>query len=135
MHVLQSIQLYQASIITAFLAMFAGCSDSAANQNDGTPPVTNASESAAPLSPASATASMNTPFIMPLINAPETYQAGEVQIPDDAEIIGVVEQDHAIAYLCIAMSSMGSHVINDIVGKRPIAVTFCDRTADVCSGL
>lgn len=128
---LREIRFYRVSAVITLLTMVGGCSGSASSQTGGPLGDSSAGQVAVvppPMLPSADTASMNTPFIMPLITAPETYVADDVQIPDDMKIIGVVEQDKATAYLCAAMSSMGSHVVNDIVGTRPIAVTFCDRT-------
>jgi hypothetical protein len=128
---LREIQSYRVSAVIVLLTMVGGCSESATSQTGGPQGDSSAGQVAvapAPMPPLAPTASMNTPFIMPLITAPKTFVTDDVQIPDDMKIIGVVEQDTATAYLCAAMSSMGSHVVNDVVGTRPIAVTFCDRT-------
>lgn len=71
---------------------------------------------------------MDSPFIMPLLKTPTKVPIGDVQMLDNAEVIGVTCGDTAVAYSCKAMSQIDSHVINDVIDDTPLAVTFCDRT-------
>ena len=50
------------------------------------------------------------------------------RIPDDSQVIWVAEGEVSKAYLCLAMSLMTTHVVNDLVGTQPIFVTYCDQT-------
>ena len=71
---------------------------------------------------------MNTPFITPGLVCPEMFSIDEVTIPDDTEIIGIVEGEESMAYVCSAMAAPASHVINDFLLRLPVSVTYCDRT-------
>lgn len=78
----------------------------------------------------------DTPFLTPGLACPEMFSVDEVTIPDDTEIIGIVEGDESKAYVCVAMSAPMSHVINDFLLGIPVSITYCDRTncARVFSG-
>lgn len=60
------------------------------------------------------------------IKQPPTRAAGEAGLLDDEEVIGIVAGGHARAYLLAAMLGREQHVVNDLVGDRPISVTYCD---------
>ncbi len=74
--------------------------------------------------------------ITPGVLTPTMYRVDEVRIPIDEKVIGVVEGTVAKAYVCSAMSLTTTHVVNDLIGTRPISITYCDRTdcARVFSG-
>jgi hypothetical protein len=69
-----------------------------------------------------------TPFILPGARQPAVHPAADVQLPDDAPVIGVLVGDRPRAYLVSAMSKMTHHVINDLLADAPVTVTYCDRT-------
>jgi len=86
-----------------------------------------------PVNPATAAPAVtptlaNTPFIVPGVRTPETFAAATVTLPDDASVIGIVRNGQPRAYLCQAMASMMSHVVNDRVADSAVSITFCDRT-------
>jgi hypothetical protein len=53
--------------------------------------------------------------------------AVEADIPDDAQVIGIVCDGRARAYSLAAMSLMTKHIVNDVIDTSPITVTYCDR--------
>jgi hypothetical protein len=76
---------------------------------------------------------MPTPFFSPGLPCPPVHPAGEVQLPDDAQVVGVVAGGKPRAYLLSAMSSINQHVINDLIGDVAVTVTYCNRTKCVRS--
>ena len=71
---------------------------------------------------------MSTPFIMPAVSDPRNYSAAEADVSDDTRVIGVaVGNDHR-AYVCDAMSLIHTHVVNDLIGTKPVSVTYCDKS-------
>src|SRR5262245_51462713 len=73
-------------------------------------------------------ASFSTPFVMPGLQRPPAQPAGTVNLPDDAEVLGVSAGGRHRAYLVAALSGISSHVVNDLLGDVPVTVTCCDRT-------
>jgi hypothetical protein len=69
-----------------------------------------------------------TPFIRPGIRQPPTVPADAATIEPDDMIIGVSVGNVHRAYVSAAMSSVETHVINDLIGGVPVSVAFCDRT-------
>jgi hypothetical protein len=62
----------------------------------------------------------------PGVPHPPVTAAGEAAIADDAEVIGVSVGAHARAYLLEALGWRPSlHVVNDVLGRRPVSVTYC----------
>ena len=72
--------------------------------------------------------STNTPMVTPGISNPTLYVADEVNLPEEAMIIGCVVEGQARAYLQEAMTPISAHVVNDMVGQLPVTVTFCNQT-------
>jgi hypothetical protein len=68
------------------------------------------------------------PFIMPGIRQPKAFPAASAPLKDDDKVIGVTAGGRARAYLVDAFASMKAHVVNDVVGGKPVTVTHCDRT-------
>lgn len=65
----------------------------------------------------------------PGLRQPAVMAMEDVNLPDNAPIIGIEVAGRARAYLLRAMSLKPErHVINDLLGDRPISVTYCDRT-------
>jgi hypothetical protein len=65
----------------------------------------------------------------PGIRLPPARTAEEAWFPDEAEVLGVCTGGQARAYLVSAMSGgPEKHVVNDVLGGRPVSVTYCDRT-------
>lgn len=69
-----------------------------------------------------------TPFIVPELRQPATRPADQAELDADEEVIGVTVGNLHRAYVCAAMSSFETKVINDLIGEVPVTVTFCDRT-------
>ena len=72
--------------------------------------------------------SANTPMITPGISRPTLYTAKDVNLPEDAMIIGCMIDGQARAYLQEAMTPVTANVVNDMVGQLPVTVTFCNQT-------
>jgi Protein of unknown function (DUF3179) len=70
---------------------------------------------------------MSTPFMFPGMVDPTFESADKTELADDAEVIGIVVGDVARAYHVTALSSPATHVVNDVLGGRPVTVTYCDR--------
>jgi hypothetical protein len=65
-------------------------------------------------------------FFAPGIDRPPIKAAGEARVGDDEPILGVEIDGRARAYLIGAMSDKYRHVVNDVIGGRPVSVTYCD---------
>ncbi len=59
------------------------------------------------------------------VRDPIVHPAGEVEVRDDAEVIGVSAGGRHRAYVIMAMTSIDRHVLNDQLGGVPVAVSFC----------
>jgi hypothetical protein len=57
-----------------------------------------------------------------------TVPATEAAVEDDAEVIGVSVKGRHRAYCTEAMKSPGWHVVNDLIDRVPVTVTYCPRT-------
>jgi hypothetical protein len=64
----------------------------------------------------------------PGIQQPPAFSPTAVQLPDDAELIGITASGQCRAYLIDALWHPGQHVVNDLLGATPISVTWCPRT-------
>jgi len=67
-------------------------------------------------------------LMLPGINKPKIRSIAEVEIDDQAEIIGIAVGDRYRAYLIKSLSYMNSHIINDLIDDVPVSVTYCDRS-------
>ncbi len=63
---------------------------------------------------------------LPGVEALHSCPGADAQILDDDEVIGVVVAGQARAYLRNAMDRFDGHVVNDLVGDKPVTVTYCD---------
>lgn len=79
--------------------------------------------------------SMNsTPLHVDGINKPLLKPSSEVQLSDDAMVIGVSHLGKSRAYPVRSLSGMLDHVVNDVVTDKdgidssPVTVTYCDMT-------
>jgi len=70
----------------------------------------------------------STPFILPGIKEPPTKPAAEADLADGDEVVGAVIKGRARAYLVGALKNMGSQVVNDVVNKTAVTVTYCQNT-------
>jgi hypothetical protein len=64
------------------------------------------------------------PILKPKVESAET-----ADVADDDEVIGVTIDGQHRAYLVKALSTMLTHVVDDLVEGVPVTVTYCDRTA------
>jgi hypothetical protein len=69
----------------------------------------------------------STPFVWPGIKEPPATPAAEAKLADDEEVIGITVKGRARAYRVAAFKSMTRHVVNDVVNKKAVTVTYCDR--------
>jgi hypothetical protein len=70
----------------------------------------------------------STPFIHEGLQTPATVAAREANLPDEAEVIGIQVGDRYRAYQLTAMEVPIRHVINDVVNRLPVSVTYCNLT-------
>lgn len=62
----------------------------------------------------------------PVLLASNAVRAEAAGLTRDAPVIGVVAGGKARAYLVSALASVRRHVVNDRVGKVPVAVSYCN---------
>ncbi len=96
----------------------AGCGDS---------PDTGPVAAGPPMAEMPSTGYLDTHMILPGIT-PMMIPADEASLADDARVIGVSVDGVDHAFSIEAMSRMDSHVVNDMLGTKPISVTYCDRS-------
>jgi hypothetical protein len=65
---------------------------------------------------------------LPGISTPRSYPAGQVRVSEDDEVIGITVGAKHRAYLVRALDAITCHVINDLVDRHPVTVTYCNRT-------
>ena len=56
------------------------------------------------------------------------HVAADVDLPDETQVIGISSAGTSRAYAVHALSSMSSHVINDLLEGVPVSVTYCNET-------
>jgi hypothetical protein len=71
------------------------------------------------------------PAIVPGISAPEMPSADEVTLAEDAMVVGIMIGDQHRAYVCEAMSQTSTSVVNDLVQKTPVTVTYHAATKGI----
>jgi hypothetical protein len=64
----------------------------------------------------------------PAFQRPATVPAAEAALPDDAEVVGVEASGQSRAYALEALCPPERHVVNDVLGGRPLTVSYCDMT-------
>ena len=62
----------------------------------------------------------------PSISRPPTRRAEQAKLPDYEEVIGIVVNGKARAYRVKAFDDPSRHIVNDLIGDRPVTVTYCD---------
>lgn len=65
-------------------------------------------------------------FIAPGIDRPATREARAARLADDEAILGVSVGGHHRAYRILAMQEKTDHIVNDVIGGRPVTVTYCN---------
>lgn len=63
---------------------------------------------------------------MPGLSRPAAVAAGESGMADDEEVIGVVVDGRPRAYRLKALAYPPWHIVNDVIGDRPVTVAHCD---------
>ena len=63
---------------------------------------------------------------IPGVRRPKVYNADEVNLPDEVEVLGVQVGDEFRAYVLPVLSVVESHVVNDLIADAPISVTYCE---------
>ena len=102
-------------LCVAVLLLLAGCGEPAVDPR-------------AAANPSPPTGGLNTPFIVPGIRQPAMHLAADVDLPDETQVIGISSAGASRAYTVHALSSMSTHVINDLLEGVPVSVTYCDQT-------
>jgi hypothetical protein len=67
---------------------------------------------------------------LPGIETPACDPPGKVRLPDNTEVIGVSAAGKYRAYT-IQSLFFPNHIVNDLLGKVPVTVTYCDLTDTV----
>ncbi len=82
--------------------------------------------------------------LAPGLTSPKIYRASEVKMADDEQIVGVVVDGTARAYLVEAfgipdgfmaspdgsdIGMFGRHVVNDVIGNHAISIAHCDENS------
>jgi hypothetical protein len=57
---------------------------------------------------------------------PATVAADQAGIAPDAEVVGIEVGGKARAYLLDSLRDPRGHLVNDVVGRTPVSVVFCD---------
>lgn len=76
--------------------------------------------------PSPGPALLSTPFFLPGLRQPPAQSAATADVPDDADVLGVSAGGRHRAYLVTALSRTHSHIVNHLLEKTPVPVTFCD---------
>jgi len=72
-----------------------------------------------------------TPFLAPGIERPQLVAAADAALADDDDVIGVVVNNRPRAYRLKALTATYSHVVNDLIDKVPVTVTYCNMSDTV----
>lgn len=99
-------------LLVAAVTLPAGCADLTADKS-GKPPLILSRDGP-------------TPGIAPPVRVPPVKAAADANLPDDAQVAGVVVNGKPRAYTLKALSPMDRHVVNDLIGDVPVSVTYCD---------
>ena len=62
------------------------------------------------------------------VQRPFAVDADSTWLPDNARVIGVEVRGRFRAYAISAFTKIDEHVVNDVLGGRPVTVTYCNRT-------
>ena len=61
------------------------------------------------------------------VNRPRTVPAAKASLADDEVVVGVVVGGKARAYRLNAFKFIAYHVVNDVIDKTAVTITYCDR--------
>lgn len=64
----------------------------------------------------------------PGVDRPELLCAASADLSDSTAVVGVVIGDHTFAFDLGAMQRVESHIVNLVVDRIPVSVTYCDLT-------
>jgi hypothetical protein len=64
----------------------------------------------------------------PPMAVPALLPTADARVRPDDRVIGVTVGGRHRAYALAAFADVGTHVVNDLLGGRPLAVTHCPRT-------
>jgi hypothetical protein len=79
--------------------------------------------------PIAARRRVSQPDFFPGVRLPPMRAAAEAGLADDSEVIGIRVGGQARAYRIAALSGGPEfHLVNDVLGGRPVSVAYCDRT-------
>lgn len=67
-------------------------------------------------------------FDEPGVTDPELQPSDEVELPGDAEVVGVELEDQAYAFVLDALGDRRSHIVNMLAGRQPLTVTYCNKS-------
>lgn len=82
-----------------------------------------------PSVPITARRRVSQPDFFPGIRLPPVRTAAEARLEDDSEVIGICIGGRARAYRIAALSGGPEfHLVNDVLGGRPVSVAYCDHT-------
>src|SRR5579875_3244686 len=60
------------------------------------------------------------------IRTPPALPADRADLKPEDEVLGVEMGGHARAYRLKGMLGRSDHIVNDVLGGKPVSVTFCD---------
>jgi hypothetical protein len=69
------------------------------------------------------------PFSLPGIVEPPVVPVNSAGVQENAEVIGVAVNGRARAYCLSEMQTPFTHVVNDVIDRVPVTVTYCNRTS------
>lgn len=65
-------------------------------------------------------------FYAPGIDRPPIREARVVRLPDEEQILGVQVDGRYRAYRVNSLRDRSHHILNDVIGDRPVTVSYCD---------
>ncbi|MFO0938134.1 MAG: DUF3179 domain-containing (seleno)protein [Gemmataceae bacterium] len=66
------------------------------------------------------------PIDGPLIANPQAVPVDDAKVKDESQVVGIVHNGKARAYVLSSMTDKTQHVVNDLIGGKPFALTYCD---------
>jgi Protein of unknown function (DUF3179) len=69
---------------------------------------------------------VRSPMPAPAVNRPKTVPAAEAKVADDEDVIGIAVGGKYRAYCVSAMKNPWQHIVNDLLERVPVTVTYCD---------
>lgn len=67
-----------------------------------------------------------TPLPGPAVSQPATVPGTAADLDDDEEVIGIAVDGKYRAYRIKTMANPAEHIVNDLVNRVPVTVTYCD---------